>query len=89
MEANKRGEFRDKNVKMKFCKDQVRCRLKPCGNEHAICDFIDSNFSSVRYQNTLNEKQREGGKSGGFLKEKAQKRGWQSHGMHFSKVEFH
>ena len=54
MEANTRGEFRDKNVKMKFCKDQVRCRLKPCGNEHAICDFIDSNFSSVRYQNTLN-----------------------------------
>ena len=54
MEANKRGEFRDKNVKMKFCKDQVRFRLKPRGNEHAICDFIDSNFSSVRYQNTLN-----------------------------------
>ena len=54
MEANRGGEFGDKNVKMDFCNDQVRCRPKPHGNEHAICDFIESNFSCGRYQNTLN-----------------------------------
>ena len=73
MEANRRGEFGDKNVKMEFCKDQVRCRPKPWGNEHAVCDFIDNNFSSGGYQNTLNWEAKRRRKGSGFLKEKAQK----------------
>lgn len=81
MEANRGGEF---GTMSKWnSNDQVRCRPKPRGNEHAICDFIDITFSCGD-ETPSTEKQREGERQ----KERRPKRGLAKSWMCFSK-EFH